>query len=162
MISALRRAAARPQAIQRPRRNFSVFDWWRENVIKPIHGTRIKLPDVLGVPAGTSVEICSMAWCHAIIDIGPVILGPLDDANLIHLLLCAQAATYMQFVYPVPVVVGGYYVMQWAIGRSHASIGPRGERLRDRPGFRPDAGADEQRAQLQRILDEARRRKAGD
>ena len=99
-----------------------MFDWWRENVIKPIHGARIKLPDVLGVPA----------------------------------------ATYMQFVYPVPVVVGGYYVMQWAIGRSHASIGPRGERLRDRPGFRPDAGADEQRAQLQRILDEARRRKAGD
>ena len=91
MISALRRVAARPHAIQRPRRNFSVFDWWRENVIKPIHGTRIKLPDVLGVPA----------------------------------------ATYMQFVYPVPVVVGGYYVMQWAIGRSHASIGPRGERLRE-------------------------------
>jgi len=52
--------------------------------------------------------------------------------------------------------------MQWAIGRSHASIGPRGERLRERPGFRPDAGADEQRAQLQRILDEARRRKTGD
>ena len=122
MISALRRVATRPHAIQRPRRNFSVFDWWRENVIKPIHGTRIKLPDVLGVPA----------------------------------------ATYMQFVYPVPVVVGGYYVMQWAIGRSHASIGPRGERLRERPGFRPDAGADEQRAQLQRILDEVRRRKTGD
>ena len=124
MLPALRRVAARPHAIaaRHPRRNFSVFDWWRENVIKPIHGTRIKLPDVLGVPA----------------------------------------ATYMQFVYPVPVVVGGYYVMQWAIGRSHASIGPRGERLRERPGFRPDAGADEQRAQLQRILDDARRRKTGD
>ena len=124
MLPALRRVGARPHAIaaRHPRRNFSVFDWWRENVIKPIHGTRIKLPDVLGVPA----------------------------------------ATYMQFVYPVPVVVGGYYVMQWAIGRSHASIGPRGERLRERPGFRPDAGADEQRAQLQRILDEARRRKTGD
>ena len=124
MLPVLRRVAARPHAIavRHQRRKFSVFDWWRENVIKPIHGTRIKLPDVLGVPA----------------------------------------ATYMQFVYPVPVVVGGYYVMQWAIGRSHASIGPRGERLRERPGCRPDAGADEQRAQLQRILDEARRRKAGD
>ena len=73
MLPALRRVGARPHVIaaRQPRRNFSVFDWWRENVIKPIHGTRIKLPDLLGVPA----------------------------------------ATYMQFVYPVPVVVGGYYVM---------------------------------------------------
>lgn len=26
-------------------------------------------------------------------------------------------------------IIGGYYVMQWAIGRSHASIGPNGEWL---------------------------------
>ena len=27
-------------------------------------------------------------------------------------------------------VVGGWHVMQWAIGKSHDSIGPKGEKLR--------------------------------
>jgi hypothetical protein len=36
----------------------------------------------------------------------------------------------MGFVYFCIPVVGGYYVMQWAIGKSHKSIGPRGELLR--------------------------------
>ncbi|KAI2497974.1 hypothetical protein MHU86_16525 [Fragilaria crotonensis] len=36
----------------------------------------------------------------------------------------------MGFVYFCMPVVGGYYVMQWAIGRSHQSIGPRGELLK--------------------------------
>lgn len=33
------------------------------------------------------------------------------------------------FYFSIP-VVGGYYVMQWAISKSHKSIGPRGELLR--------------------------------
>jgi len=32
------------------------------------------------------------------------------------------------FYFSIP-VVGGWYVMQWAISKSHASIGERGERL---------------------------------
>lgn len=36
----------------------------------------------------------------------------------------------MGFVYFCIPVIGGYYVMQWAIGKSHKSIGPRGELLR--------------------------------
>jgi hypothetical protein len=35
----------------------------------------------------------------------------------------------MGFVYMTIPVVGGYYVMQWAIHKSHESIGERGERL---------------------------------
>jgi hypothetical protein len=38
----------------------------------------------------------------------------------------------MGFVYFCIPVVGGYYVMQWAIGRSHRSIGPRGELLKQK------------------------------
>ena len=38
----------------------------------------------------------------------------------------------MGFVYFCIPVVGGYYVMQWAIGRSHQSIGPRGELLKQK------------------------------
>ena len=66
----------------------------------------------------------------------------------------------MQLVYPWPVIIGGYYVMQWAIGRSHASIGDRGEKLRD-SGYAPSAGEDAQKAALQRTLDEIKRRKEG-
>ena len=106
-----------------PRR--SLFAWWRENVIKPIHGTRIALPDLLGVPA----------------------------------------TSYMQLVYPVPVVVGGYYVMQWAIGKSHDSIGAAGEKLRDRPNFRPAPArggfTDDQKAAIQKLLGDAKGRKGG-
>lgn len=35
----------------------------------------------------------------------------------------------MAFVYFTIPVVGGWYVMQWAIGKSHSSIGVNGERL---------------------------------
>ncbi|GKY94649.1 hypothetical protein MPSEU_000430400 [Mayamaea pseudoterrestris] len=35
----------------------------------------------------------------------------------------------MGFVYMTIPIVGGYYVMQWAIGKSHESIGERGELL---------------------------------
>lgn len=35
----------------------------------------------------------------------------------------------MGFVYFVVPVVGGWYVMQWAIGRAHHSIGEKGEHL---------------------------------
>lgn len=35
----------------------------------------------------------------------------------------------MGFVYFTIPVVGGWYVMQWAISKSHASIGVQGERL---------------------------------
>lgn len=37
--------------------------------------------------------------------------------------------TVMGGVYFVLPVIGGYYVMQWAISKSHASIGEHGERL---------------------------------
>ena len=51
--------------------------------------------------------------------------------------------------------------MQWAIGRSHDSIGTEGEKLREVPGFRETAGVDAQRAALQKLLDDAKRRKGG-
>lgn len=35
----------------------------------------------------------------------------------------------MGLIYMTIPIVGGYYVMQWAIAKSHASIGERGERL---------------------------------
>eukprot|EP00977_Amphora_coffeiformis_P009748 scaffold2246_cov162-Amphora_coffeaeformis.AAC.7 len=35
----------------------------------------------------------------------------------------------MAFVYFCTPIIGGYYVMQWAISKSHASIGPNGEYL---------------------------------
>lgn len=35
----------------------------------------------------------------------------------------------MGFVYFCTPIIGGYYVMQWAIGRAHQSIGPNGEYL---------------------------------
>jgi len=38
----------------------------------------------------------------------------------------------MGFVYFSIPVVGGYAVMQWAIGRSHDSIGERGEKLQEK------------------------------
>ena len=119
------RLAATRRPLSSPTRSFtsqnkrSFFDWWRENVIKPIHGTKILLPDIAGIPA------------HQ----------------------------YMQFVYPWPVIVGGYYIMQWAIGRSHDSIGEAGEKLRDRDGFKQHDTVESQRAALQKILDDAKRRK---
>ena len=39
---------------------------------------------------------------------------------------------YMQFVYPIPVLVGGYFVMSWAIEQSEKNIGVNGEKLRSR------------------------------
>ena len=115
---AVRLGGARPlSSASRP----SFFQWWRDNVIKPIHSTRILLPDILGVPA------------HQ----------------------------YMQVVYPIPVIVGGYYIMQWAIGRSHESIGESGEKLRERDGFAVHSDVASQRAALQKILDDAKRRKEG-
>jgi hypothetical protein len=36
---------------------------------------------------------------------------------------------FMGFVYFLVPVVSGWYIMQWAIGQSHASIGERGEHL---------------------------------
>lgn len=36
---------------------------------------------------------------------------------------------FMGFVYFTIPIVGGYYVMQWAIGKAHKSIGPNGEFL---------------------------------
>jgi hypothetical protein len=38
----------------------------------------------------------------------------------------------MGFVYFCIPVVGGYYVMQWAISKSHESIGVKGEKLRQK------------------------------
>ena len=35
----------------------------------------------------------------------------------------------MGFIYFLTPIVGGYYVMQWAIGKAHQSIGPQGEYL---------------------------------
>lgn len=43
-----------------------------------------------------------------------------------------HAATYMQFIYPSIVMVGGYCVMSWAIEQSHKNIGLNGEKLRKR------------------------------
>ena len=54
MFAATLRRAARGATTPRQRRHLSVFDWWRENVIKPIHGTKVKLPDVMGIPAHQS------------------------------------------------------------------------------------------------------------
>mmetsp|Transcript_9892 Transcript_9892/g.25145 ORF Transcript_9892/g.25145 Transcript_9892/m.25145 type:complete len:96 (+) Transcript_9892:23-310(+) len=89
------------------------MDWWRENVIKPIHRTRIKLPPIFGIPA----------------------------------------YSYMRFFYPIPIVVGGYYVMQWAIHRSHENIGVDGEKLRDRKDLRVGDVAG-QNAALRAMLDD--------
>ena len=66
--------------------------WWRDNVIKPIHNARFPLPRLFGV----------------------------------------HASVYMQFVYPFPVLVGGYVVMNWAIEQSVKNIGEKGEKLRGR------------------------------
>ena len=68
------------------------IQWWRDNVIKPIHNAKFPLPRLFGV----------------------------------------HAAVYMQFVYPLPVLVGGYLAMTWAIDQSHKNIGERGEKLRPR------------------------------
>lgn len=71
------------------------------------------------------------------------------------------AATYMQFVYPVPVVVGGWYVMQWAISRSHENIGQNGEKLRDRRdllGGKNNIGLHKQNDQLAGMLNRAQER----
>lgn len=38
--------------------------------------------------------------------------------------------TVMGCIYFSIPVVGGWHVMQWAIGKSHESIGPKGEKLR--------------------------------
>ena len=118
-LSSSRRSLSSPTRSLTSQRKQSFFDWWRENVVKPIHGTKILLPDIAGIPA------------HQ----------------------------YMQFVYPWPVIVGGYYIMQWAIGRSHDSIGEAGEKLRDRDGFKQHDTVESQRAALQKILDDAKRRK---
>ena len=42
------------------------------------------------------------------------------------------ASTYMAYVYPLPVIIGGYFVMQWTVGISHANIGVNGEKLKHR------------------------------
>lgn len=34
----------------------SPSQWWRENVIKPIHNTRIPLPSIMGVHAATYMQ----------------------------------------------------------------------------------------------------------
>jgi hypothetical protein len=39
---------------------------------------------------------------------------------------------YMQFVYPIPVWIGGYFVMTWALEQSEKNIGINGEKLRSR------------------------------
>ena len=90
--------------------------WWREKVIKPIHGTRIMLPVVLGIPA----------------------------------------STYMSFIYPIPVVISGYYVMQWAMQQSEKNIGKDGSKLRAE--FPPDPVAEANRASLQDLLAKAKAR----
>ncbi len=43
-----------------------------------------------------------------------------------------HASVYMQLIYPLPVLVGGYFVMNWAIEQSHKNIGVNGEKLRSR------------------------------
>jgi hypothetical protein len=43
--------------------------------------------------------------------------------------LPAAGRRFMGVVYFVTPIIGGYYVMQWAIAKSHASIGVHGEFL---------------------------------
>jgi len=104
--------------------SFSDFSaWWRERVIRRIHGARVVLPAIWGVPA------------HV----------------------------YMGFVYPIPVLVGGYYVMQWAIGKSHENIGERGEKLRGRSDLQNwDSATRSQNAALQSLLTEHHQRRTKD
>ena len=72
------------------------------------------------------------------------------------------AATYMQFVYPVSTVVVGWFVMQWAISRSHENIGLNGEKLRNRQdlrrGGKNDISLHKQNDQLAGTLNQAQER----
>jgi len=43
-----------------------------------------------------------------------------------------HASTYMQVLYPIPVLVGGYFSYLWAIDQSRKNIGENGEKLRSR------------------------------
>ena len=43
-----------------------------------------------------------------------------------------HASTYMQFVYPLPVWIGGYFVLSWGIAQSEQNIGKGGEKLKSR------------------------------
>ena len=45
--------------------------------------------------------------------------------------LSPRGVLLMQCVYFTIPVVGGWYVMQWAISKSHENIGLRGEKLRE-------------------------------
>jgi hypothetical protein len=68
-----------------------------------------------------------------------------------------------QCVYFSIPVIGGYYVMQWAIGKSHENIGRRGEQLRAAAeGSVPHAGGTAgQNAVLAAQLAHARRQREG-
>ena len=50
-LAAARRPLSSPTRSFTSQRKQSFFDWWRENVVKPIHGTKILLPDIAGIPA---------------------------------------------------------------------------------------------------------------
>jgi len=162
----IRYALRAPQRLTTQKRSF-FGEWWKENVIKPIHSARFPLPDVLGVPATSYMrraasESTGRVALQSALDARrrrqrASSTTARDDASA----RSVNARERRQFVYPWPVIIGGYYVMQWAIGRSHDSIGARGERLREAPGFAPAANVDDQRAALQRLLDDAKRRKGG-
>ena len=51
--SALLRQNFQPPRLASSQKRSFYGEWWRENVIKPIHEARFPLPDVLGVPATT-------------------------------------------------------------------------------------------------------------
>ncbi|KAJ1458978.1 hypothetical protein M885DRAFT_613880 [Pelagophyceae sp. CCMP2097] len=80
--------------------------------------------------------------------------------------------TYMQFVYPVGVLFGGYWVMQWAISYAPkdadvaaAAESAKAERKEVAKGdawFKHDNGdIEKQKAALQAILEDARQRREG-
>lgn len=72
-----------------------------------------------------------------------------------------HASVYMQFFYPIPVIVGGYFVMNWAIAQSEKNIGVNGEKLRNRRDLCHENIA-KQNAGLDKILQEAAVRNASE
>ena len=83
------------------------------------------------------------------------VIKPIHNARIpLPTIFGVHASTYMQFIYPLPVWIGGYFVMNWAMKESEKNIGEGGEKLR----ARRDLAHPNQRKQnegLQAIIDKS-------
>jgi hypothetical protein len=83
------------------------------------------------------------------------VIKPIHNAKVpLPPLFGMHASTYMQFLYPLPVFIFGYFSMTWAIEQSHKNIGIRGEKLREMKDLNHNT-VDCQNAVFDRVLKRA-------